>query len=129
MVSALLLSYSSVPTLIYYFAKGENVSDSLSGAVLSLALFIYITARIILINSLTENKKSENALAIEEMVKMRDVELALPSHARVESKEGDFATLGKNYEFNLRLGKTSESENDSEADTDTDSEKEDGEET
>ena len=128
LVTALLLFYSSVPTLIYYFAKGENISDSLSGAVLSFALFVYITARIILINSLAENKKSENALAVEEMVKKRKEELALPSQARVDSKEGDFSTLGKNYEFNLHLGKSSESENNLETEEDTDSEKEEGEE-
>ena len=106
--ASLLLAYSSIPTLIYYFVKGEMISDSLSSAVLCFTLFIYVCSRVVLVNRLLDDKKSEGANWVEEMVKIREQELSLPSQTRIESKEESFATMGENYEINLHLGTISD---------------------
>ena len=104
LVSVLLSAYSSIPALIYYFVKGNMICDSLSACILVFALFIYVFARVLLVNRLTENKKSESAEAIETLAHKRSEELALPSQARIDNKEDEeFNTLGKNYEINLHL--------------------------
>ena len=109
-VSVLLSAYSSIPTLIYYFAKGEMISDSLSECILVFALLIYALSRVALLDRLNENKKCENAEAIEVLARMRAEELTLPSQARIENKEDEeFNTMGKNYEIDLHLNTANES--------------------
>ena len=103
MIASLITAYSSIPTLIYYFVTGKMISDSLSGAMLCFTLFIYVTARVLLIGALTENEKSEAAVTIEILAGIRKEELSIPSQERINNNEESFATLGKNYEIDLHL--------------------------
>lgn len=70
-VSALLSAYSSIPTLITYFVKGKLMSDSLSGAVLTLALLVYVVARLIQSAILNDNERCPTVTAIIEESKAR----------------------------------------------------------
>ena len=103
MISSFITAYSSIPTLIYYFATGNMISDSLSGAMLCFTLFIYVTARVLLIGALTENEKNEAAVTIEILAGIRKEELSIPAQERINNKEESFTTLGKNYEIDLHL--------------------------
>lgn len=102
MVASLNTAYSSIPTLIHYFAAGKTVSDSLAGAILMLALFIYVSSRVILVDFLKNDEKSKTAAIVESLMKKRLEEIELPEESRVR-KEEEFNTLGKNYEFNLHI--------------------------
>lgn len=55
-VGALLCAYSSIPSLITYFTNGVMISNNIYESVLTFALFIFITARILLTSKLTEDK-------------------------------------------------------------------------
>ena len=57
-IAALLSAYSSIPALIYYFAESVEISVSIYEMMLSLALFIFITSRIILTCELIEDVES-----------------------------------------------------------------------
>ena len=103
MTASLLAAYSSVPTLIYYFAKGTVISPSLAETILIFTIFIYITARVIITAILTEDKKHECAEAIEILSDMRSEELSLPSYERINKNVEDFNTMGQNYEFKLHI--------------------------
>ena len=103
MIASLITAYSSIPTLIHYFAGGELASDSLSGAVLALSLFIYITARVLSVNTLKEQTVSDTTLAIKMLMNKRQSELELPEASRTHEDDSSFTTLGKNYEFDIRL--------------------------
>ena len=70
-VSALLSAYSSIPTLITYFVKGKLMSDSLSGAVLTLALLVYVVARLIQAAILHDNERCPTVTAVIEESKAR----------------------------------------------------------
>lgn len=59
MVSAALLAYSSIPAIITYFATGATPSTGIEENILSLALFIFILARLFLTVGLPEAKKNE----------------------------------------------------------------------
>ena len=103
MVASLLTAYSSVPTLIHYFAADVPVSDSLASAVLAFALFVYITSRVILVDFLKEDQKSKATEAVEELMKTRLEELKEPDSPHIHQDDESFNTLGKNYEFNIHV--------------------------
>ena len=114
MIAAFISAYSSIPTIIYYIGKGQLISDSFAETMVVFTLFVYITARVILVDFLLEDEKNSCVLAIEELSKMRSEELALPSQERIDNKEGSFNTLGANYEINLHLTKKAEIAEDTE---------------
>ncbi len=58
-------AYSSIPTLVVYFAKGELISINIEQTVLTLSLFIFITARILLTITLSDAEKNKKIAAIE----------------------------------------------------------------
>ena len=47
-VAALLTAYASIPELIVYFANGEVLSDSIYTSVMTFAVFVFVTARVII---------------------------------------------------------------------------------
>lgn len=47
-VAIILTAYASIPELIAYFAKGEVLSDSIYTSVMTFAVFVFITARVII---------------------------------------------------------------------------------
>ncbi len=65
-IAAGIAAYSSIPAIIYYFANGSVISNSIYEVILSFALFIFITARIFLASRLIEDKQSAlvSALAL-----------------------------------------------------------------
>ncbi len=65
LAAAACTAYSAIPTLIVYFAKGELLSISLEETVLTLSLFIFIVARIILVIMLPSAEKNKKIAAIE----------------------------------------------------------------
>lgn len=66
MISALLCSYSAIPSLIVYFAKGEMISNSLAENALTLSLFIFIVSRLLLMRILPNDAKTELVVRITE---------------------------------------------------------------
>ena len=63
-ISATIGAYSSIPTIIYYFANKELVSASLSECVLTLTLTLFVICRVILASTLKEDKRSDSIDAI-----------------------------------------------------------------
>ncbi len=57
-IAALLLAYSSIPSLIVYFVTGNIISNSIYESVLSFALFLFATAKILLTTILVEDVES-----------------------------------------------------------------------
>ncbi len=102
-IASLFTAYSSIPTLIYYFGSGDMVSDSLVGSVLCFTLFVYITARLVLVLFLIKNEKNDAVIAIEILAERRNEELAIPAQARIDKNDENMNTIGKNYEFNLPM--------------------------
>ena len=70
-ISALLSGYSSLTALIVYFANGNNISDSITENVLTLTLFFFITARLVLTSKISDDGKSDMATAISKMSEYR----------------------------------------------------------
>ena len=54
-IAALISAYSSIPALIYFFAKETEISVSIYEMVLSAALFIFISSRMLLTSELIED--------------------------------------------------------------------------
>jgi len=61
-VAATLTAFSSIPSIIYYFTRGITVSNSIHESVLTLCIFIFIFARLILAGTLKEDKVSDSVL-------------------------------------------------------------------
>lgn len=57
-IAALLTAYSSIPALITYFVSEVEISNSVYESILSLSIFIFITAKLFLTDRLTEQKES-----------------------------------------------------------------------
>ncbi len=57
-IASLLTAFSSIPALIIYFAEKRIISNSIYETLLTLALFIFITAKLLLTANLIEDKKS-----------------------------------------------------------------------
>ncbi len=101
LTAAMITAYSSIPTIIYYLASGDMVSDSLSGAVLTFTLFIYISVRVIKVDFLLADGKSKSAVIIEALSKARQEELALPESDNDTEEDEELGTIGENYEFDI----------------------------
>ncbi len=63
-IAAIISAYASIPAIIYYFAGGAVISNSIYEVVLSFALFVFITARIFLTTRLIEDKASSFVSAL-----------------------------------------------------------------
>ena len=86
--SALCL-YSSLPSLITYFIKGELVSASLEENLLTLSLFIFITTRLAVTAMLPEDKETFSIKALRTAAEQRRSEIK--SDDRAESTDDQLA--------------------------------------
>ena len=64
LIAALLTAYSSIPSLLVYFIKGEVISNSIAEGALTLSLFIFITLRLLTVRSLYKDEPSEITVGI-----------------------------------------------------------------
>ncbi len=72
LIAALLTAYSSVPSLIVYFAKGQIISNSIEENILTLTLFIFICARIFMVAALKESTESSAIIGMRTFAKRRE---------------------------------------------------------
>ena len=72
LVAALLCAYSALPSLIVYFAKGRLISNSIEENILTLTLFIFITARIIMVAGLKEKRDSKEVISMQSYARRRE---------------------------------------------------------
>jgi len=94
-ISALLSAYSSIPSLIYYFAEGTEIAGSVYEMVLAAALFIFVTARILLTGDLIEDTVSPFAVAFGMASDARSAEIA-PQVKDPEPEEEEAETVDEN---------------------------------
>jgi len=74
-IAAFISAYSSIPSLIVYFVKGEVISNRIYENALIFTLFIFITARLILTLKLTEDKECPTVNALIKLAEARDEEV------------------------------------------------------
>lgn len=72
LISSSLLAYSSIPSLIYYFAKEISISAGIYETALSLSLFIFIMARMIISVTLGEDRVSDTVTLIKDSFAKRN---------------------------------------------------------
>ena len=91
-VAALLSAYSSIPTLITYFAKSDFssgrifcISNNVYESALVFSLFIFITARLVITASLIEKKESPAVSAIIAFADKRAADIAPVIEEAVET--------------------------------------------
>ena len=70
-LASLLTGYSSLPSVIAYFANNTEVSHSVYESLLTLSLFIFITSRLILAASLRKDEESENVTLMKDSARER----------------------------------------------------------
>lgn len=83
-IASLITAYDSIPSLLLYFVKGEQISMSVYEMVLYFTLFAFITSRILLTGWLIEDETSPFAKAVAAASDARDNELnPIPDAAEV----------------------------------------------
>ena len=74
-LAMMLTAYSSIPSLIVYFANGAVISNSIEESVLTFTLLLFIGARLILTATLKENKEAKAATLIKNAFLTRQSEI------------------------------------------------------
>ena len=74
-IASALTAYSSIPTLLIYFIKGKCISNNIYETVLTLALFVYITMRILLTGELKADKENKVVSQIIQIAEKRSSEI------------------------------------------------------
>lgn len=125
LIGALLSGYSALPSLIVYLVSGNTVSNSVAENVLTLTLFVFITARLMLTAKLYDDKKSDAAIAVEKMTTNRLKEMVgetdediLRAGANINNEENVTETVTDdiNYTINLNDDASTISANDEASD-------------
>lgn len=107
LIAAILTAYSSLPALILYLAKGELISDSVAGAALALALFIFITSRILLSVFSGNDEPCDTVKIISAMASSRILKISEhnnTSRAHEDNEDNNVENseeIGTNYEMQL----------------------------
>ena len=107
LMASLSCIYSSLPALVLYTLNGYSISDSLFESVVTLALAIYITSKVVQTKSLTPNTECETARNIAALAEMRQEEidaLHRSSHARDNNnmvENDDHSDDVSNYTFDI----------------------------
>ncbi len=104
LIAAILTAYSALPTLIVYFAKGEMISDSVAASLLTLMIFAFITARVLIFAFCGEDEPCGTVRIITVMADNRSrqmEELSDSSHAREDNNVENSENIGSNYEIQL----------------------------
>lgn len=77
MIAMTMTAYSAIPALLVYIFKGkQTISDSIYETMLTLALFLFIAARLALTARLTEEREHRTVAIIREAAQRRADELA-----------------------------------------------------
>ncbi len=87
LIAALLTAYSSLPSLIVYFVNGRIISASIYESVLTFALFIFISARLILLTELKSAERCPAAMAAHTFAENREAARAAAEEARAHALE------------------------------------------
>ena len=74
-VAALLCAYSSIPALITYFVNKKTISDSIYESILTFALFIFISFKLVLMENLTKNQEAPIITALKKYAEARESEI------------------------------------------------------
>ena len=74
-IAAALAVYSAVPALIVYFVNGEVVANSIHETILTLAIFIFIASKLILVDKLTDAGESPFITKLKKAAADREEEL------------------------------------------------------
>ena len=90
-IASLLTAFSSIPALIIYFAEKRIISNSIYETLLTFALFIFITAKLILTANLIEDKKSAIVEGLILSAAKREQEINPNTEEAVETVEDDTA--------------------------------------
>lgn len=85
-IASLITAYSSIPSIITYFVRGEVISNSITETALTFTLFIFITARLLMVSELKDNEKSEIAALVFEMEARRKEQIKENIAAREQSE-------------------------------------------
>ena len=72
LVAALLNAYSAIPALIVYFVNGRVISNSIQETLLTFALFIFITARIVMVSRLKESTENRAIISMKAFARRRE---------------------------------------------------------
>ena len=80
-ITSLLSAYSSIPSIIYYFATQTSTANSVYETALMFALFIFITSRVLLTGALIEDKPSATVEALIACADERDKSVNPPSQS------------------------------------------------
>ena len=94
-IAALISAYSSIPSLIYYFARGTEVAGSIYEMVLGAAFFLFISSRILLTGELIEDMVSPFAEAFMAASEARSAEIA-PKAEETDHEETEVETVDEN---------------------------------
>ncbi len=94
-IAALISAYSSIPSLIYFFAKDTEISVSIYEMILSSALFIFITSRMLLTSELIEDVASPFAKIIAEASDQRTADIT-PAVKEEEISETEDEAIDEN---------------------------------
>lgn len=76
LAALILTAYSAIPSLIVYIAKGVAISNSIYETVLTLAIFLFIGARLILTSYLRESEESKTVTLIKNAFALRIDEIS-----------------------------------------------------
>ena len=88
-IAALLAAYSAFPAIIVYFVNGAVVSNSIYESILTFSIFIFISSKLILVDSLTDAKESQFITKLKESAAKREEELN--PKAKVTEKNEEIA--------------------------------------
>ena len=75
LIAMLLLAYSAIPTLVVYLANGNLISNNVYETLLSLALLLFISARLVLTAFLREDAESKTVSLIKAAFSQRIAEI------------------------------------------------------
>ena len=108
LTAALLTAYSSIPTLVYYAFSGTLISDSIYESALTLSLFVFITARMLLLRRISRDEPCEAAKCIEQLATLREAMIQeRNSHAHEDNNvEEPVAEDFENYTMELPIVET-----------------------
>ena len=105
LIAALLCSYSSIPALVLYFAKGQIISESLVESILTLTLAIFICSKVMQTKKLTPDVECETAQSIVSLATARAEEIEeLRKSSRAQdniNEENDEVEEAANYSFDI----------------------------
>lgn len=75
LISAMLTAYSAIPSLIVYAVRGSVISNSIEESAFTLALFIFITMRLILTSLVKERRESDIIAAMGDFAEARSLHI------------------------------------------------------